>query len=53
LQVSVAKLKSVLYQVVNQYDEMFQEPKGLPPKRSIPHEIQLQQDFPLPNIGMC
>ena len=31
---------------------MFQEPKGYPPKRGIQHEIQLQQDFPLPNIGM-
>jgi hypothetical protein len=36
-----AKLKSDLYEVVNQYDEMFQEPKGLPPKRGIQHEIQL------------
>jgi hypothetical protein len=47
-----AKLKSDLYEVVNQYDEMFHEPKGLPPKRGIQHEIQLQQDCPLPNIGM-
>jgi hypothetical protein len=47
-----AKLKSDLYEVVNQYDEMFQEPKGLHPRRSIQHEIQLQQDCPLPNIGM-
>jgi hypothetical protein len=47
-----AKLKSDLYEVVNQYDEMFQEPKGLPPRRGIQHEIQLQQDCPLPNIGM-
>lgn len=31
---------------------MFQEPKGLPPKREIAHEIYLQQDAPLPNIGM-
>jgi hypothetical protein len=31
---------------------MFKEPKGLPPKRGIQHEIQLQQDCPLPNIGM-
>jgi hypothetical protein len=46
------KLKSDLYEVVNQYDEMFKEPKGLPPKRGIQHEIQLQQDCPLPNIGM-
>jgi len=47
-----AKLKSDLYEVVNTYDEMFQEPKRLPPKRGIQHEIQLQQDCPLPNIGM-
>jgi hypothetical protein len=46
------KLKSNLFEVVNQYDEMFKEPKGLPPKRGIQHEIQLQQDCPLPNIGM-
>jgi hypothetical protein len=31
---------------------MFKEPKGLPPKRGVQHEIQLQQDSPLPNIGM-
>jgi hypothetical protein len=47
-----AKLKSDLYEVVNQYDEMFQKPKGLPPKRGIQHEIRLQQDCPPPNIGM-
>jgi hypothetical protein len=46
------KLKSDLFEVVTQYDEMFKEPKGLPPKRGIQHEIQLQQDCPLPNIGM-
>jgi hypothetical protein len=47
-----SKLKSSLFEVVNQYDDMFKEPKGLPPKRGIQHEIQLQQDCPLPNIGM-
>ena len=46
------KLKYDLVEVVNQYDEMFQEPNGFPPKRWIQHEIQLQQDFPLHNIGM-
>jgi hypothetical protein len=46
------KLKSDLYEVVNQFDEMFKEPKVLPPKRGIQHEIQLQQDCPLPKIGM-
>ena len=47
-----SKLKSSLFEVVNQYDDMFKEPKGLPSKRGIQHEIQLQQDCPLPNIGM-
>jgi hypothetical protein len=47
-----ANLKSDLYEVVNQYDEMFRKPKVLPPKRGFQHEIQLQQDCPLPNIGM-
>ena len=37
-----SRLKSELVDVVNQYDEMFQEPKGLPPMRGIQHEIQLQ-----------
>jgi hypothetical protein len=46
------KLKSNLFEVVNQSDDMFKEPKGLPLKRGIQHEIQLQQDCPLPNIGM-
>jgi hypothetical protein len=31
---------------------MFQEPKGLPPRMGIQHEIQLQKKFPLPNIGI-
>ena len=31
---------------------MFQEPEGLPPKRGIHYEIHLQQNAPLPNIGM-
>ena len=46
------KLKYDLYEIVNEYNEMFQEPKGFPPKRDIHHEIHLQQDCPLPNIGM-
>jgi len=46
------KLKSDLFDVVSNHGEMFQEPKRLPPKRGIQHEIQLQQDVPLPNIGM-
>ena len=31
---------------------MFQESKGLPPKREVEHEIQLFLDSPLPNIGV-
>ena len=46
------ELKAELVDVVNQYGDVFQEPKGLPPKRGIQHEIQLHQDCPLPNIGM-
>ena len=46
------KLKSELYDVVNGHHKMFQQPAGLPPKREIQHEIQLQQDCPLPNISM-
>ena len=38
--------------MVNGHHEIVQELTGLPPKREIQHEIQLQQDCPLPNIGM-
>ena len=37
-----SKLKHELVEFVNTYDNMFQEPEGLPPKRGIQHEIQLQ-----------
>ena len=46
------KLEKDLIKVVSYYDILFQEPKGLPPKREIQHEIHLQQDAPLPNIDM-
>ena len=46
------KIKKELIKVVSNYDIMFQEPKGLPPKMEIQHEIHLQQDAPIPNIGM-
>ena len=45
-------MKSYLYDVFDAHHEMFQEPNGLPPKRDIQHEIQLQQDCPLPNISI-
>ena len=47
-----AKQQANLEKVVSEYDILFQEPKGLPPKREIVHGIHLQQDAPLPNIGM-
>ena len=46
------RLKSDFFDLVIQHGEMFQEPKEFPPKRGIQHEIRLQQDVPLPNIGM-
>ena len=36
------KLKSYLFDVVINHGETFQEPKGLPPKRGIWHDIKLQ-----------
>eukprot|EP00253_Pinus_taeda_P002220 PITA_02220 len=47
-----AKQKADLEKVVSEYDILFQEPKDLPPKREIVHDIHLQQDAPWPNIGM-
>ena len=44
--------KQELCDVISNYGELFQEPKGLPPKRGIQHEIHLQHDAPLPSIGM-
>eukprot|EP00253_Pinus_taeda_P035192 PITA_35192 len=38
--------------VVSQYDVLFPEPKGMPPKKEIVHDIILQPDVPFPNIGM-
>ena len=38
--------------LVLKYQEGFLEPKGLPPKRPIEHEIQLLSDLALPNLGI-
>lgn len=46
------KQQNDLEKNVSEYDILFQEPKGLPPKKEIVHDINLQQDPPLPNIGM-
>jgi len=47
-----AKQKVYLEKVVSKYDILFQEPKGLPPKREIVHDIHLQRDAQFPNIKM-
>lgn len=39
-------------ELLQAYKDVFQEPKGLPPKREVEHKIQLLLDFPLPNIGL-
>ena len=41
-----------LCELISNYHELFQEPRGLPPKREIQHEIHLQHDAPLPSIGL-
>ena len=45
-----AKQQAELEKDVSEYDILFQEPKILPPKKEIVHDISLQQDAPLPNI---
>jgi hypothetical protein len=44
--------KKKLIDIVSKYDDIFQKPDGLLPKRETQHEIHLQQDSPLPNVGM-
>jgi hypothetical protein len=44
--------KKELIDIASKYDYIFQELDGLPLKREIQHEIHLQQDSPLPNVGM-
>ena len=39
-------------EIIFGYDELFQDPKGFPPKREIEHEINLKLYASLPNIGM-
>ena len=46
------KHKYELFEIVSSYDEVFKEPQGLPPRRKIQHEIQLQQDaLPLVSVS--
>jgi hypothetical protein len=44
--------KKELIDIVYKYDDIFQKLDGLPPKREIQHEIHLQHDSRLPNVGM-
>ena len=44
--------KHELFEIIYDDDGVFQEPKGFPHKREIEHGFCLQQDAPLPNIGM-
>eukprot|EP00253_Pinus_taeda_P020842 PITA_20842 len=47
-----ANQQADIEKIVSKYDVLFQEPKGMPPKKGIVHDIILQQDVPLPNIEM-
>ena len=47
-----AKQQADLEKFVSEYDIVFEESKGLPPKKEIVHDINLKQYAPLPNIEM-
>jgi hypothetical protein len=44
--------KNELDELIKEYRGIFQEPKGIPPKMVVEHEIQLFLYSPLPNIGL-
>jgi hypothetical protein len=44
--------KNELIDIFSKYDDIFQEPDRLPPKREIQHEIHLQNYSPIHNVGM-
>jgi hypothetical protein len=44
--------KKELIDIVSKYDDIFQEPDELPPKREIQHEIYLQKYSPLLNVAI-
>lgn len=45
-------LKDSLVEIVESFSSIFEEPKYLPPKGEIQHEVQLLSDATLPNFGM-
>lgn len=49
---AVISIKGEIQTCFQEFQVFFKEPKGLPPKREVKHEIQLQHDGPLPNIGL-
>lgn len=40
-----SKLKQDVVEFINNYDEMFQEPEGFPPKRGIQHWIHFTAEY--------
>ena len=46
------KQRQKIQKLIKSYGEVFQEPRGLPPRREVEHEIQLLPESPLPIIGI-
>jgi hypothetical protein len=44
--------KKQLEEFLQKYRGVFQEPKGIPPKREVDQKILLFRDSPLPNIEL-
>jgi len=44
--------KDEVKEVIYEFDDLFQIPKELPPKRDIQHEIQLLPNAAIPNISL-
>jgi hypothetical protein len=44
--------KQQLEEFLQHYIGVFQEPKGIPPKRDVEYEIKLFPDSPFSNIGL-
>lgn len=44
--------KQDIQQLLESFEEIMQEPKELPPKRQVEHDVQLLPDAPIPNVGL-